>query len=267
MAADDILWRDGPVAAPMNYTVPNGGELIPKSVIATLDGTSAASEFFAVLQIIDPNGHVLSTSASTAIAAGGSASVSWFPGPVGAGAGGTPGSGAWTQVFHQDLPAGTIATSIDTLGSTWDSNTNQIFGLFMGASKKASSPDELYVVFNADTAGHNVYNREWGDANTITTPGTLHNDAGGTDVHGTLGLAGALGDSDTATGIFFVIPKVYQSSQSGKLIAFGGYAGISTGVNGITVNSYTFSAISRLTLTWKSGAQFQDGSSLTLWAV
>ena len=251
----------------MDYKVPGAQEILPKAVTASIDGTGAASQFFPCLQVLDPGGNVMFSAASTTLLSpGGTADVSWFPG-LGASGASTSASGAWTQVFHQDLPLGTVATTIDTLGSTWSSANNQIFGLFMGASKHLGSPDELFVVFNNDTAGHNTYGRMWGDASPSATPGTFHNDANGTDVHGTLGLAGALSDSLTTTGIFFVIPKVYQSSQSGKVISFGGYTGISTGVDAVTINSYTLAAISRLTLTWKTGAQFQDGSSLTLWAV
>ena len=77
---DNVLTRDGPVSVPLDYTVPQSGELIPLMVRATLDGTSAASGFYAVVEIIAPSGRVMGIARSSAIAAGGSADVTWFPG-------------------------------------------------------------------------------------------------------------------------------------------------------------------------------------------
>lgn len=80
MAGQTALTRDGPVAVPLSYTVPQSGELLPLTVEATIDGSSATTEFYAVLQVIDPNGHSMGKYRSDAIAAGGSADVTWFPG-------------------------------------------------------------------------------------------------------------------------------------------------------------------------------------------
>jgi hypothetical protein len=77
--ADQVLTRDGPVSVPMDYQVPQGGELLPLTVNATMDGTSAAAPFYAAVQIIAPSGRVMATAISTSIAAGASASVTWFP--------------------------------------------------------------------------------------------------------------------------------------------------------------------------------------------
>src|SRR5215469_811943 len=77
---DQPLTRDGPVSVPQDYIVPNGGELIPLTVRATLDGTSAASPFYGVVQVVSPSGRVMFSAISASIAAGGSADVTWFPG-------------------------------------------------------------------------------------------------------------------------------------------------------------------------------------------
>src|SRR5690349_9295364 len=76
---DQVLTRDGPVSVPMDYTVPQGGELLPLSVRATIDGTGAAVAYYAVVQIIAPSGRLMINAISTAIAAGASADVTWFP--------------------------------------------------------------------------------------------------------------------------------------------------------------------------------------------
>lgn len=251
----------------MDYQVPQGGELIPLSVRATVDGSAAASEFFAAVQIIAPSGRVMANAVSTAIAAGGSADVTWFPG-VSAAAGSTPTSGAWTQVFHYDVPALSAPTLIDTTGSVWDSNTNSIFGLFLGESVNgALHNDPLWLRVNGDTLAHYGMSYEWGDKFISGTPGTFNTGGNVLDSHGTLGVCGATGDSLGTTAFQFWIPKVYQSSQSGKIISTGGYAGLVSAVTGTAVTSYEFSSITRLQLYFNSGSAFAQGSSLTLWAV
>jgi len=59
--SDQVLTRDGPVSVPMDYQVPQGGELLPLMVRATMDGTSAADSFYAVVQVIAPSGRVMGT--------------------------------------------------------------------------------------------------------------------------------------------------------------------------------------------------------------
>lgn len=78
--ADSVLTRDGPVSVPLNYVVPASGELLPLTVEATIDGSSATASFYAVVQVLDPSGRSMGKYRSPAIAAGGSADVTWFPG-------------------------------------------------------------------------------------------------------------------------------------------------------------------------------------------
>lgn len=78
VASDLVLTRDGPVAVPLSYVVPQQGELLPLTVRATLDGTSAATAFYASVQVIAPSGRIMGNYISTAIAAGASADVTWF---------------------------------------------------------------------------------------------------------------------------------------------------------------------------------------------
>lgn len=77
----DVSIRAAAVAAvPRDYTIPGAQELLPKMVSATMDGTSAASSWFPCLEIVDPGGNVMGTNiATSSIAAGASADVSWFP--------------------------------------------------------------------------------------------------------------------------------------------------------------------------------------------
>jgi hypothetical protein len=78
--SDAILTRDGPTAVPLAYTVPNGGELLPLTVRATMDGTGAGQAFYAVVQVIAPSGRIMGNFITSSIAAGASADVTWFPG-------------------------------------------------------------------------------------------------------------------------------------------------------------------------------------------
>lgn len=82
MAGNAVLTRDGPVPVPMDYVVPAVGELLPITVRATIDGSSASVAFYAALEIIAPSGRTMSISISESIAAGGSADVTWFPGAL-----------------------------------------------------------------------------------------------------------------------------------------------------------------------------------------
>ena len=69
------------VTAPKDYTLPQSQEILLKAVRAEFDGTSAASAFLPALQLVSNNGDVMWTAVlpSTTVAAGGSASVNWFP--------------------------------------------------------------------------------------------------------------------------------------------------------------------------------------------
>lgn len=114
------ITRDGPVAVPLDYTVPNGTEIVPVVVTATFNGASAAGPFEPVLELIAPNGLVVGRFPTcTSIAAGGSASVSWFPG---AGLGCCPTEQivpgvALEQLFVSTLDAaGTTSATVLTAG-------------------------------------------------------------------------------------------------------------------------------------------------------
>ena len=269
MATDDQqILVTGQAPTPASWVVPGTGQVTPRSIFAHYDGTGAASAFLPALKIISDGGvtvGIYPIGGGDLIAAGGSADVSWFPG-VGGGSGSVT-SGAWTQVFHYDVPALGAPTSIDTVGSTWSSGDNNIFGMFMGQSATASHNEELWLQVNNDAVGHYGYGYQYGNAYISGTPGVFGSGGNVLDTHGGLGLIGGTGDTLGFTAIFFQIPKVYQSSESGKIIATGGYAGLVSGVQQVAVTSYEFSTITRLKLFTQTTKAFKPGSSLTLWAV
>ena len=264
--ADVSIRASATAAAPRDYTIPGAQELLPKSISASMDGSGAAAQWFPCLQVLDPGGNVMFSAISpTVLSPGASADVSWFPGLSAAGSSAVA-SGAWTQVFHFDVPALGAPTSIDTTGSTFSNNTNQIFGIFNGGSTSAVQ-DHLLVQVNGDGLGHYTTGRLFGNASASASPGAVSDVAGGLITHIDLGLIGPTADSVSTTGIFFVIPRVYQSTQTAVFVSNGGYTGIGTGIQGVTMSGYEFSEVHQLTFTLNSGAAFAHGSAITLWAV
>lgn len=78
--ADVALLAGGALPAPLPYVIPGAQEIVVKAATATFDGSAAAAAFVPTLQIVAPNGTVLaSCPASSPVAAGASADVSWFP--------------------------------------------------------------------------------------------------------------------------------------------------------------------------------------------
>lgn len=99
-SADALITRDGPVGVPLDYVVPASADIQPLLVTATFNGAAAGGTFKPELQILAPNGDVVARCpVSDLIAAGASASVSWFPGAEVTEAAATPLTpGTWTRV-------------------------------------------------------------------------------------------------------------------------------------------------------------------------
>ena len=98
--SDVAIRASASAAVPRDYTIPGAQELLPKSVRAVLDGTSAGSSWYPCLQFLEPGGNVMVNAVSTtAVAAGASADVSWFPHVAPA----TVTSGAFSGVILEEL--------------------------------------------------------------------------------------------------------------------------------------------------------------------
>lgn len=79
--ADRQFVLGGTESAPADWVPPASLEIIPKTAFATFDGAGAAGAFLPCLEIISDSGHVVGQYVTEAsVAAGGSVSVSWFPG-------------------------------------------------------------------------------------------------------------------------------------------------------------------------------------------
>jgi hypothetical protein len=71
----------GTAPAPAKWVVPGNGQMRPKDIFASYDGTGAAGPFFPTLKIISDGGKTVGIfPTGTSVAAGASADVTWFPG-------------------------------------------------------------------------------------------------------------------------------------------------------------------------------------------
>jgi len=78
---DQQVLVTGQADAPASFRVPGNGQIQPKAVYASFDGTSAVGDFLPALKIISDGGETVGVyPTETAVVAGASADVSWFPG-------------------------------------------------------------------------------------------------------------------------------------------------------------------------------------------
>lgn len=83
MPVNDVqITRDGPVAVPMNYTLPATQEIQVRAVNVDFDGSAAGGDWIPALVIVGQSGRVIARAADPAnvVTAGDDAEVSWFPG-------------------------------------------------------------------------------------------------------------------------------------------------------------------------------------------
>lgn len=82
MATDDQqVLVTGAASAPASFRIPGNGQIQPKAVFASYDGTGAAGDFVPALKIISDGGETVGIyPTESPVVAGASADVSWFPG-------------------------------------------------------------------------------------------------------------------------------------------------------------------------------------------
>ena len=257
------LTRDGPVSAPLNYTVPNAGELLPLAVEALVDGTSAAVPFYAVLQVLDPNGRSMGKYKSASIAAGGSADVSWFRG-LGNGAGG----GFGPEVIYSN----TVVTPIDNFstGGLSQSHTDLLIVSWLRTDEAGVViREDTGIQISGDTDGSR-YKTQRISLRDTTVASQQTTAAVGFNV---LMSTGAAADSGAFAPSFFYIPNYTASIQHA---GFGLEAGIGA-FTGFPTNSWLYvttarhnraEAVSSLLITGGlGGPKFVAGSSITIYGL
>lgn len=110
---DQQILVTGTAPAPATWLVPGNGQITPRSVFAHYDGTAAATAYFPALKVISDGGKTVGIyPCLTAVAAGGSADVSWFP-DVGTVAETVtaPVAGVSTETLFLDTPVASVSTS------------------------------------------------------------------------------------------------------------------------------------------------------------
>lgn len=135
MAGDAVLTRDGPVGVPLDYVVPQSGELLPLTVRATIDGSAAPVAFYATVQVLAPSGRIMGSYISSSIAAGGSADVTWFPHVGGQTGGVTPTSSvSWIHLHDISItvPSGPGSTIYDFTAAAVYTNDSSTFTVVAG---------------------------------------------------------------------------------------------------------------------------------------
>jgi hypothetical protein len=87
--ADVQILASGTLAAPLDYVIPGAQEILIKAMAATFDGTGAGTTWQPAITLLAPGGKEVGTfPVGSALAAGASADVAWFPrGGVNAAAG------------------------------------------------------------------------------------------------------------------------------------------------------------------------------------
>ncbi len=110
MATDDQqVLVVGQAAAPTHTTIPGNGQIQPKAIFASFDGTGAGGSFLPAIKITSDGGKLVGIYPAPTVVAGGSANVSWFPGGrlTGSTAAGLP----TTEVFFVNTHVGASTSS------------------------------------------------------------------------------------------------------------------------------------------------------------
>jgi hypothetical protein len=120
VATDDRqILVTGQASAPASFLIPGNGQIRPKAVFATFDGTGASGSFFPLLQIVSDGGETIcEAGADIPISAGGSGDVSWFRGlsPLPSSSAVLPGTGVDRHITSQVVANNSLAfVSFDTV--------------------------------------------------------------------------------------------------------------------------------------------------------
>lgn len=203
---------DGPV--PRDYVVPNSGELLPLQVEGTIDGTSAASSFYAVLQVLDPNGRSMGKYISSAIAAGASADVTWFP-HVSLQAASSSGSGP-AVLFDQTLTG--VANSFSTgLNAIPQTHKDLLVVSFLRSNEAIANSGDGAIQFNGANVATHYKSQRW-FVTATTGAGTTSAASAGINC---LMVAGASADSGLFGASFAYIPN-YTASTTHSVVGLEG---------------------------------------------
>lgn len=259
---DDVLIRDGPVAVPLSYTVPQSGEMLPLMVRATVDGTAAAGPFYATVQVVAPSGRVMGSAISSSIAAGASADVTWFPNPIAAAAAASSGHGLTVLYDSGSIQA---AASIDTGAGGIAGGHGDLIVLMLLRSAANALTDTALIRFNNDSAANYDSIRVQGTAATTTTATglgatslleTIHGNSGTTTVNYATALRIDIPSYDATT--FFKVATLQAAT-----IDAAASANDFVTVRGSGWRSLP--AITRMAVTTNSGSNLMSGCRMVVY--
>lgn len=137
MATDDQqVLVAGTAPTPALFRVPGNGQIRPKAIFATFDGSGAAAPFLPAVKITSDGGELVGVYPTCAsVAAGGSAAVSWFRGlaadccPT---AGAIPGV-AIEVLYLDSRTAGVTSTTVLAAGTTYTVSVQGTYSLWNSA--------------------------------------------------------------------------------------------------------------------------------------
>lgn len=256
---------DGPV--PRDYVVPNSGELLPLQVEGVIDGTSAASSFYAVLQVLDPNGRSMGKYISSAIAAGASADVTWFPNQIAQASSSSSGSGP--AVLFDNTATGTVATIGTGANGVAQTHKDLLIVTSLRTNEAITNTGDCALEINGDT-GHRKQDR-LRVVNTTVSGFTTDSGAGGVAC---MAASGANADAGTFGRSVNYIPD-YTSSKQPNVIGIEGSAPASAAFTSWffvgTIGAWTgmTGPITQLTVVPNlgGGGQFVAGSRVTVYGL
>jgi hypothetical protein len=132
---DQQIFVAGQAPTPAHFNISGTGQIRPKTIFATFDGTAAGSAFLPAVKIISDGGQTVGIfPTDTSVAAGASADVTWFHGVKAAGGGTVTGSsvisGFASRAHALTFAPGTHVLSFDTFRSNDASITKGAGALF-----------------------------------------------------------------------------------------------------------------------------------------
>jgi hypothetical protein len=202
---------------PAGWELPSGLFLQPKVIFANFDGTLAAGAFLPSLQVVSDSGHVVfEVPVSTAVAAGGSASVTWAPFlRTGGGSGTSGGAGLGTPgTYLISLPSGASQCIIDAVGGGGGGPIGQSTGT--GAVSGSSG------------GGGGAYQHLEAPVSTMAFPLTVVVAAGGASGVPFTHPTGFNGGNSTVTDANGIVWLTALGGTGGPLTGGGGAGGTAT---------------------------------------
>lgn len=249
----------------MDYIVPSSGELIPLTVRATLDGSATVAEWFGVVQVIAPSGRIMLNAITTAIAAGASADVSWFPRVAAAAASSSGGVGP--AVIYEKTLTGTTALFDTGVGGVPQTYKDLLILTTLRTSEAIEGTFDCQLNINGDFAGTYKDYR----IKALGAALTVQADSPG----GWMGMsaAGAASDANQFAAGAMYIPNYTRSGDQTALSLQGVIPKVGSTTNwnlGIGMHTYVVSdPISRIEVSPNvgGGGQFVAGSRCIIYGL